>query len=206
MNPKKVKILGQDPAILIAMKENIVSWAFSLFKYLFFLKLKTNNTPRILPSEPALQCSDVKQMSGDLTKCVSIAQPGGMDELRVLTLQEGVCTVGYNLPNLCPSPYTPIMDASNLPSDCVILRNMYFSVNYADVTIRWGLYESAKRFVGWPIVPGFDVAGVIEAKGKDVQNLNVGDAGMCAMYIIFRWCRSLSVTFFSIWVLFIWCI
>ena len=34
-----------------------------------------------------------------------------------------------------------------------------FSINYADVCIRWGLYESALRFVGWPIVPGFDLAG-----------------------------------------------
>ena len=38
-------------------------------------------------------------------------------------------------------------------------------MNYADVTIRWGLYESALRHVGWPIVPGFDVAGTVEAAG-----------------------------------------
>lgn len=43
----------------------------------------------------------------------------------------------------------------------------YFSVNYADVTIRWGLYESALRYVGWPIVPGFDVSGVVEAAGAN---------------------------------------
>ena len=34
-----------------------------------------------------------------------------------------------------------------------------FSINYADICIRWGLYESALRFVGWPIIPGFDLAG-----------------------------------------------
>jgi NADPH:quinone reductase-like Zn-dependent oxidoreductase len=39
-------------------------------------------------------------------------------------------------------------------------------VNYADVTIRWGLYESALRFVGWPIVPGFDVSGTVEHAGR----------------------------------------
>jgi synaptic vesicle membrane protein VAT-1 len=39
-----------------------------------------------------------------------------------------------------------------------------FSINYADCCIRWGLYESAKQFVGWPIVPGFDIAGVISDK------------------------------------------
>jgi NADPH:quinone reductase-like Zn-dependent oxidoreductase len=43
----------------------------------------------------------------------------------------------------------------------VIVQNHAFSVNYADCCIRWGLYESAKQFVGWPIVPGFDIAGVV---------------------------------------------
>jgi NADPH:quinone reductase-like Zn-dependent oxidoreductase len=32
-------------------------------------------------------------------------------------------------------------------------------VNYADVIVRMGLYSSAKEFVGWPITPGFEVAG-----------------------------------------------
>ena len=32
-------------------------------------------------------------------------------------------------------------------------------VNYADCVIRMGLYSSAKEFVGWPITPGFEVAG-----------------------------------------------
>ena len=60
----------------------------------------------------------------------------------------------------------------------------YFSVNYADCTIRWGLYESAKRFVGWPIVPGFDVSGVIEAKGKDVTEFRIGDEGELCFYLL----------------------
>lgn len=38
-------------------------------------------------------------------------------------------------------------------------------VNYADVIVRMGLYASAKELVGWPITPGFEVAGVIEAVG-----------------------------------------
>src|SRR5688572_27216761 len=32
-------------------------------------------------------------------------------------------------------------------------------INYADVIVRMGLYSSAKEFVGWPITPGFEVAG-----------------------------------------------
>jgi NADPH:quinone reductase-like Zn-dependent oxidoreductase len=41
-------------------------------------------------------------------------------------------------------------------------------VNYADVLIRMGLYASAKEYVGWPITPGFEFAGVVEALGSDV--------------------------------------
>ena len=46
--------------------------------------------------------------------------------------------------------------------------------NLADITIRWGLYESALRFVGWPIVPGFDVAGSVAAAGSD-SGFKAGD-------------------------------
>ncbi len=35
-------------------------------------------------------------------------------------------------------------------------------VNYADCIVRMGLYESAKAYVGWPITPGFEVAGTTE--------------------------------------------
>lgn len=56
----------------------------------------------------------------------------------------------------------------------VLVRVSHFSVNYADVTIRWGLYESALRFVGWPIVPGFDFAGVIEVAAPD-SGFDVGE-------------------------------
>src|SRR5690606_12746475 len=46
-------------------------------------------------------------------------------------------------------------------------------INYADITIRWGLYESAKQYVGWPITPGFEYAGkVLES---DSSKFKVGD-------------------------------
>ena len=40
-------------------------------------------------------------------------------------------------------------------------------VNYADCVIRMGLYSSAEKYVGWPITPGFEVAGRTE-DGRDV--------------------------------------
>jgi NADPH:quinone reductase-like Zn-dependent oxidoreductase len=49
-------------------------------------------------------------------------------------------------------------------------------VNYADCVIRMGLYASAKEFVGWPITPGFEVAGVVSACGAGVDGWPIGQA------------------------------
>ncbi|MFN7134248.1 MAG: synaptic vesicle VAT-1 family membrane protein [Myxococcales bacterium] len=49
-------------------------------------------------------------------------------------------------------------------------------VNYADCVVRMGLYASAKEYVGWPITPGFEFAGEVDAVGEGVTDLQVGDA------------------------------
>ena len=49
-------------------------------------------------------------------------------------------------------------------------------VNYADCVVRMGLYASAKRYVGWPITPGFEAAGRVAALGEGVEDLALGDA------------------------------
>ena len=51
----------------------------------------------------------------------------------------------------------------------VVVQTIAAGVNYADCAVRWGVYESAKKFVGWPITPGFEFAGVIVARGKKVK-------------------------------------
>ncbi len=38
-------------------------------------------------------------------------------------------------------------------------------VNYADCIVRMGLYESAKKYVGYPITPGFEFAGRVNGEG-----------------------------------------
>jgi len=48
-------------------------------------------------------------------------------------------------------------------------------VNYADCVVRMGLYRSAKEYVGWPITPGFEVAGTVVKVGSDVDDVGVGD-------------------------------
>lgn len=51
----------------------------------------------------------------------------------------------------------------------------HIGVNYADCVIRMGLYESARKLVGWPITPGFEVAGTVDSLGDGVSDLRVGD-------------------------------
>lgn len=48
-------------------------------------------------------------------------------------------------------------------------------VNFADCIVRMGLYASAKELVGWPITPGFEVAGKVDAVGEGVTRHKVGD-------------------------------
>ena len=47
-------------------------------------------------------------------------------------------------------------------------------VNYADCLIRMGWYQSAGEYVGWPITPGFEVAGTVGALGAGVNGPAVG--------------------------------
>ena len=56
----------------------------------------------------------------------------------------------------------------------VVVDVRAIGVNYADCMVRMGLYESAKEFVGWPVTPGFEVAGVVKAVGEGVEDLEVG--------------------------------
>jgi NADPH:quinone reductase-like Zn-dependent oxidoreductase len=47
-------------------------------------------------------------------------------------------------------------------------------VNFADCVTRMGLYASAKTLVGYPITPGFEVAGRVSAIGEGVTDLDLG--------------------------------
>ena len=60
-------------------------------------------------------------------------------------------------------------------SDEVIVETRAAGVNYADVCVRWGVYESAKRFVGWPITPGFEFSGTVKRVGPQVTRVKIGD-------------------------------
>ena len=48
-------------------------------------------------------------------------------------------------------------------------------VNYADCMVRMGLYKSARDHGGYPIVPGFEVAGRVAELGDGVEDLGAGE-------------------------------
>ena len=47
----------------------------------------------------------------------------------------------------------------------VLIEVEAIGVNYADRMVRMGLYKSARDHVGWPVCPGFEVAGRVAALG-----------------------------------------
>ena len=60
-------------------------------------------------------------------------------------------------------------------SSDVLIDVCYSGINYADVLVRMGVYESAKQYVGWPITPGFEVSGRVSKIGSDVTEFKLGD-------------------------------
>lgn len=57
----------------------------------------------------------------------------------------------------------------------VLIETSSIGVNFADVVVRLGLYPSAKKYVGWPIVPGFEFAGTIMEVGEPGSNETLAD-------------------------------
>jgi len=85
-------------------------------------------------------------------KQIAIAKPGSFDSLRVVDVPE------------------PKLQAGEVR---VAVRAA--GVNFADVVVRLGLYASAKKYVGWPITPGFEVSGEVAELGAGVEDLKLGD-------------------------------
>jgi NADPH:quinone reductase-like Zn-dependent oxidoreductase len=85
-------------------------------------------------------------------KAISIAKPGGFERL---TLVDG------------PDPKPGAGE--------VLVVTRAVGVNFADVVVRLGLYESAKKYAGWPITPGFEFSGEVAALGAGVTDLKLGE-------------------------------
>lgn len=62
-------------------------------------------------------------------------------------------------------------DLSAVHSDTELVDVHAIGVNYADCCVRWGVYESAKQYVGWPITPGFEFSGTVRSTGAKVMGV-----------------------------------
>jgi NADPH:quinone reductase-like Zn-dependent oxidoreductase len=82
---------------------------------------------------------------------IVIDRPGGYDRLQVEEAPD------------------PVPGAGEVLVDVVAV-----GVNYADCVIRMGLYASAREIVGYPITPGFEVAGTVAALGPDADGPPLG--------------------------------
>jgi NADPH:quinone reductase-like Zn-dependent oxidoreductase len=74
---------------------------------------------------------------------IVIHKPGGYERL---TIEEH--------PDLPPGPGEVLIEVAAI------------GVNYADCVTRMGLYASAKHYIGYPITPGFEVAGKVLSTGS----------------------------------------
>ena len=97
---------------------------------------------------------------------IKIEKAGGYDNLLYKDLDENGFTRGANF---------DFKENAVTPDESVVVETYGAGVNYADVIIRWGLYSSAKEFVGWPITPGFEFSGKVVKVGTNVSNFKVGD-------------------------------
>ncbi|MBZ0271709.1 medium chain dehydrogenase/reductase family protein [bacterium] len=60
----------------------------------------------------------------------------------------------------------------------VRIRVEAIGVNFADTAVRMGLYRAARKLVGWPITPGFEVAGRVDEIGPGVNDLALDERVM----------------------------
>jgi len=83
-------------------------------------------------------------------KRILVQRPGGYDALRL--------------------DHTPIEDPG---PDQVQVAVKACGINFADISVRLGLYKAAKGL--YPLCPGLEFAGVVRAVGKDVLTFRQGD-------------------------------
>lgn len=89
---------------------------------------------------------------------VAIRRPGGYDRLRIESAPD-------------PAP----------AADEVCIEVAAIGVNFADCFTRMGLYAPARHYVGFPITPGFEVAGRVVAVGRGVAEPAPGTPVLAVM-------------------------
>ena len=122
-----MRLFGQE---VLVLQNQVMAFAMNLRSWFLATLVPSRLKPKALPPPPE-----------DATTCVSIDGPGGLDRLQIVDLKDR-CTVGCNLKELGYIP--PYLTIDERPYDdqfdpsMVMVKISHFSVNYADVCIRWG--------------------------------------------------------------------
>ena len=133
-------------------------------------RAKSSGKSKKVPFTDALAAPDAMQRFAT----ISVSAAGGYDVMGVKS-RRGQGARGANL----PGGGKKLAGRGAKEDDLVVVDVEFAGINYADVCVRWGLYSSAKEFVGFPITPGFEFAGRVAeipslAAGRDGP-LKVGD-------------------------------
>ena len=163
-------LTGQDALVVYHQLQAIY---FNLVTWLLVVLGVRQASNFLVPTAAVLPPTD----ESDAAVATLVLSPGGLERLSLEKLGSNVATVGYNVTECTRVPGCNSLariDDGPLPDGLAIVRITSCSVNYADITIRWGLYESAIRYVGYPICPGFDFAGIVERVGRNA-GVKVGD-------------------------------
>lgn len=85
------------------------------------------------------------------------------------------------IPKFGPPDVLSLQQAPTRPvgEDDVQIKVKYSGINFADLQMRLGFYPDAPKR---PFVPGYEVAGHVEAVGRNVKGLVPGDAVIAGTY------------------------
>ena len=99
---------------------------------------------------------------------ISIERPGGYRELKLKSILNP--TKGANV------DLSQAYNAENkLNPGYLVISVKAIGINYADIAIRWGIYSSAKKYVGFPITPGFEFSGEVFDLSEQSKSFKKGD-------------------------------
>jgi len=75
-----------------------------------------------------------------------------------------------------PKRMTMVMKNVEVPQigdDELLIKVRAFGLNFGDVMIRKGLFVKQ-----YPVIPGYEVSGIVVQRGRNVQDINIGDKVM----------------------------
>ena len=137
-------LTGQDALVVYHQLQAIVC---NLHSWLLLMLGWRTASHCLAPSHQVLPSTSDGAANAANATAVLVLSPGGLERLSLEPLLDNVATVGYNVTSCTRVPgcnsLAVVEPDAPLPDRMAIVRISAASVNYADVTIRWGLCKHA---------------------------------------------------------------